>query len=79
MPLTYTTITCPQCDGTRWITDSRGTSVLCPMCDGTGRAPVITGRDSRQPTTRDWILAAVMLAAFAAACAWLILHGTGPG
>ena len=45
------------------------------MCDGTGRAPVITGRDSRQPTTRDWILAAVMLAAFVAACLWLVFHG----
>ena len=74
MPVNYTMVACPQCGG--YSKDEHGDD--CPGCYGTGRVPVPSRISDDRPaplTWRDWILAAVMLAAFAAACLWLVLHG----
>jgi uncharacterized Zn finger protein (UPF0148 family) len=29
-------MTCPNCDGTGFVTDATGETVVCPVCEGTG-------------------------------------------
>jgi hypothetical protein len=76
MPINYTSVTCNQCAGSGWVDPShnRQAPEICPGCDGSGKVPVPSriADDPQNPTLRDWIITAIVIAILAAGVAWWI-------